>query len=89
MASIQITLNPSSNTAGTGTLSNASNAYASTTSTNYATLSGSSTGTPYTTYLGFDFSNIPTDAIIESIACSVKARVNNTSRFRRIWRYYE
>lgn len=81
MASIQITLNPSSNTTGTGTLSNASSAYTSTTSTTYATLSGSSTGTPYTTYLGFDFSNIPTDAIIESIACSVKARVNNTSRF--------
>ena len=81
MASIQITLNPSSNTAGTGTLTNASNAYASTTSTNSATLSGRSTGTAYTTYLGFDFSNIPTDAIIESIACSVKARVNNTSRF--------
>lgn len=81
MASIQITLNPSSNTAGTGTLSNASNAYTSTTSTTYATLSGSSTGTPYTTYLGFDFSSIPTDAIIESIACSVKASVNNASRF--------
>lgn len=81
MASIQITLNPSSNTAGTGTLSNASNAYASTTSTNYATLSGRSTGTAYTTYLGFDFSSIPTDAIIESIACSVKASVNNASRF--------
>lgn len=81
MASIQITLNPSSNTTGTGTLSNASNAYASTTSTNYATLSGRSTGTAYTTYLGFDFSSIPTDAIIESIACSVKASVNNASRF--------
>lgn len=81
MASIQITLNPSSNTTGTGTLTNASNAYASTTSTNRATLSGSSTGTPYTTYLGFDFSSIPTDAIIESIACSVKASVNNASRF--------
>ena len=81
MASIQITLNPSSNTAGTGTLSNASNAYASTTSTNSATLSGSSNGTSYTTYFGFDFSSIPTDAIIESIACSVKARVNNASRF--------
>ena len=79
MASIQITLNPSSNTAGTGTLSNASNAYTSTTSTTYATLSGRSGTT--TTYLGFDFSNIPTDAIIESIACSVKARVNNASRF--------
>ena len=78
MASIQITLNPSSNTAGTGTLSNASNAYASTTSTNRATLSGSSTGT-LTTYLGFDFSNIPANAIIESIACSVKASVPNTS----------
>ena len=81
MASIQITLNPSSNTAGTGTLSNVSRAYASTTSTNYATLSGSSNGTSYTTYFGFDFSSIPTDAIIESIACSVKARVNNASRF--------
>ena len=81
MASIQITLNPSSNTAGTGTLSNASNAYASTTSTNSATLSGSSNGTSYTTYFGFDFSSIPTDAIIESIACSVKASVNNASRF--------
>ena len=79
MASIQITLNPSSNTAGTGTLSNASNAYASTTSTNYATLSGSSNGTSYTTYFGFDFSSIPTDAIIESIACSVKASVSKTS----------
>ena len=81
MASIQITLNPSSNTPGTGTLTNVSRAYASTTSTNYATLSGRSTGTAYTTYLGFDFSNIPTDAIIESIACSVKASVNNASRF--------
>lgn len=81
MASIQITLNPSSNTAGTGTLSNASSAYTSTTSTTYATLSGRSTGTAYTTYLGFDFSSIPTDAIIESIACSVKASVNNASRF--------
>ena len=49
MASIQITLNPSSNTTGTGTLSNVSNAYASTTSTNRATLSGRSTGTAYTT----------------------------------------
>ena len=79
MASIQITLNPSSNTAGTGTLSNASRAYASTTSTNRATLSGSSTGT-LTTYLGFDFSNIPANAIIESIACSFKAKVSTTNR---------
>ena len=37
MASIQITLNPSSNTTGTGTLSNASSAYTSTTSTTVAT----------------------------------------------------
>ena len=82
MASIQITLNPSSNTAGTGTLSNASNAYASTTSTNSATLSGSSSETTYTTYLGFDFSSIPDNAIIESIACSFKAKVSNANRFR-------
>ena len=81
MASIQITLNPSSNTAGTGTLSNASNAYASTTSTNRATLSGSSSETTYTTYLGFDFSSIPDNAIIESIACSFKAKVSNANRF--------
>ena len=81
MASIQITLNPSSNTAGTGTLSNASRAYASTTSTTYATLSGRSTGTAYTNYLGIDFYSITNDAIIESIACSVKASVNNASRF--------
>lgn len=81
MASIQITLNPSSNTAGTGTLSNASNAYASTTSTNSATLSGSSSETTYTTYLGFDFSSIPDNAIIESIACSFKAKVSNVNRF--------
>ena len=82
MASIQITLNPSSNTAGTGTLTNASNAYASTTSTNSATLSGSSSETTYTTYLGFDFSSIPDNAIIESIACSFKAKVSNANRFR-------
>ena len=76
MASIQITLNPSSNTIGTKLLTNASNAYASTTSTNRATLSGSSGTT--TTYLGFDFSSIPDNAIIESIACSFKASVSNT-----------
>ena len=76
MASIQITLNPSSNTSGTKLLNNASNAYASTTSTNRATLSGSSGTT--TTYLGFDFSSIPDNAIIESIACSFKASVSNT-----------
>ena len=78
MASIQITLNPSSNTKGTHTLTNASSAYTSTTSTTYATLSGNSAGT-YTTYLGFDFSSIPTDAIIESIACSFKASVSRTN----------
>ena len=77
MASIQITLNPSSNTKGTHTLTNASSAYTSTTSTTYATLSGNSAGT-YTTYLGFDFSNIPDNAIIESIACSFKASVSKT-----------
>ena len=76
MASIQITLNPSSNTIGTKLLTDASNAYASTTSTNRATLSGSSGTT--TTYLGFDFSSIPDNAIIESIACSFKASVSNT-----------
>ena len=76
MASIQITLNPSSNTSGTKLLTNASNAYASTTSTNRATLSGSSETA--TTYLGFDFSSIPDNAIIESIACSFKASVSNT-----------
>ena len=78
MASIQITLNPSSNTKGTHTLTNASSAYTSTTSTTYATLSGNSAGT-YTTYLGFDFSNIPDNAIIESIACSFKASVSKTN----------
>ena len=77
MASIQITLNPSSNTKGTHTLTNASSAYTSTTSTTCATLSGNSAGT-YTTYLGFDFSNIPDNAIIESIACSFKASVSKT-----------
>lgn len=55
------------------------NGYTDSSSTTYArfTLSSGSTGSIYFT---FDTSAIPADATIDSIACSVRARVSSTSR---------
>ena len=58
-------------------LSDVSNAYADTTSTNYATITlvrGSGARTDF--YFKFDFSNIPVDAVIQSVTVKTKTWIN-------------
>lgn len=55
------------------------NGYDGVDSSSYARLSLSTSSTGYL-YYTFDCSEIPADATIESVACTVKARVSSTSR---------
>lgn len=62
------------------TLSSISNAYTNTSSTNYAVLSVSKKNSTGSIFLnGFNFSSIPTHAIINSVTVKVKARVSSTT----------
>ena len=63
------------------TISNANNMYTDTASTTYATINHNrSSKTAYYVYIrGFNFNDIPADAIITSAIIKVKARVANAS----------
>ena len=61
-------------------MSNASNAYSSYASSNYATIT-LNTGSNAETYayLTFDTSNIPDNAIINSVSCMTRCAISSTS----------
>lgn len=81
-----LTVNPSGYSSSNSSYSNVSsnypisNAYANSSSTTYARLT-CRTGSSASTYISytFDLSNIPSNAIIESVTCIAKARVSSTS----------
>ena len=72
----------SNNTGSTfNSLTSIANAYTNTSSTTYAQLNTPTrtTGTYLIYFTGFDFSEIPSDAIVNSVTIKVKCRVNSTS----------
>lgn len=80
--SITMTALASSNTGSTfNSLTNIANAYTNTSSTTYARLNTPTrtSGTYLIYFTGFDFSSIPSDAVINSVTIKVKAMINSTS----------
>lgn len=77
MATMRLVPSTIYNAAGTNylTISNADNAYTNTDSTNYATIQNtySSTSNRYIYLRGFNFSSIPSDAIVSSFTVKFKA----------------
>lgn len=76
-----LTFNPTGNTGATNmTISNASQGYhGSDWTSNYATVSVGSTSAGYI-YFTFSVSNIPSNATITSVTCSVRERANQNNR---------
>lgn len=76
-----LTFNPTGNTGATNmSISNASQGYhGSDWTTNYATVNVSSTSAGYI-YFTFSVSNIPSNATITGVTCSVRERASNNNR---------
>ena len=60
-------------------VSNANNMYANTDSTNYATATTSRSGNTYVYIKGFNFTDVPSDAIVDSFSIKLKASMSGVS----------
>ena len=76
-----IRLIPSTYSTGSSnvSVSNANNMYANTDSTNYATATTSRSGNTYVYIKGFNFNDVPSDAIVDSFSIKLKASMSGVS----------
>ena len=79
MATIRLIPSTYSTSSTYVSVSNANNMYANTDSTNYATATTSRSGNTYVYIKGFNFTDVPSDALVDSFSIKLKASMSGVS----------